>query len=166
MERLWVVGEVAVSVALVDFLDPELAGSADARERGVRLEVRRVQHEAPGSIYSSPRVVLAPALLRVDLLESGPGASDRMHWHPTMTDGEPGDRTFDPAIVDDPLGWTHHLLTHLHDHVGHDAADELAACADAVVREVGTVLERSREPWPEVTHDERGLAPTWAGRSD
>jgi hypothetical protein len=36
---------------------------------------------------------------------AGPGARDRMHYHPLMADDEPGDRQYEPAIKADPLGW-------------------------------------------------------------
>lgn len=40
----------------------------------------------PGaSVYASPGWALSPAVCRFDLLESRPGARDRMHWHPTIS---------------------------------------------------------------------------------
>lgn len=152
MERIWMHGTVAVAVALVDFHDPALADRPDARERGVRVEVRPARWDVTGSAYSSPALSLAPGTVRVDLLESAPGAADRMHWHPDMRDGEPGERTFDPAMVEDPAGWVRGLLTRLDERVPGEIVDE-------VVDVTAALLARAREPWPDVVHDHRGLVP-------
>ena len=58
----------------------------------LRSSLRR---RGPGSVYASDVVTLDQALCRCDFLESGPGKADRMHWHPEMADGEPGDRSFE-----------------------------------------------------------------------
>ena len=169
MERIWTFGSSAVSVFGVDFLDPALADGPDTRERGVRLEVRPLGAQPVGSVYASPTVTLAPALVRVDLLESAPFAADRMHWHPQMSGGEPGDRTFDPALSRDPGGWLDTFLGGLEPvlrraHPGEvvDAMtgdlDSIAAAREEIVEAALTVLTVAREPWPEVTHDARGLA--------
>ncbi|MCH1866386.1 hypothetical protein [Nocardioides sp. CFH 31398] len=158
MERVWTLTDTAVTVTLVDFADPALAGEPDVRERGVRLEVRPVTWSTTGSIYSSPAMTIEPAVLRVDLLESAPGAADRMHWHPQMSDGEPGDREFDRSMVADPVGWTRELLTTLDDRVGADAAAEIRGATEEVLVEVERTLAQARLPWPDVVHDERGLA--------
>ena len=158
MERAWIFADTAVTVTLVDFADPALAGEPDVRERGVRLEVRPLTWSAPGSIYSSPAMTLEPAVVRVDLLESAPHASDRMHWHPRMADGEPNDREFDRSMVADPVAWTRDLLTTLDDRVGPEAAAEIRGAAEDVLVEVERTLAQAREPWPDVVHDERGLA--------
>ena len=92
MERLWTFGRLAVTMRRVDFLDPVLAGQPHARERGVRVEIKPAQARSRGSVYASDVVTLDQALCRCDFLESGPGKADRMHWHPDMADGEPGDR--------------------------------------------------------------------------
>ena len=149
MEKVWVVGNLAVTVARIDFLDPAMAGEADARERGVRVEVRPAGVVRRGSIYASPAVTLEPADYRIDLLESRPGAADRMHWHPTMADGEPGERVFDPALSADPLAWVTERL-------GGDGG--VAAHVEEIVEEVARGLDWARQPWPSVEHDERGLA--------
>ena len=166
MERVWVFDRLAVSVLRIDFIDPEVAHEPDARERGVRIEVRPVTTDASGSVYASWTRTVAPGVCRIDLLESAPGRADRMHCHPAMTDGEPGQRTFDTTMPPDPVGWlTSFLRERLGDHlagrgvtdVGEDlvaireAADEIGAAADAG-------LAWAREPWPEVEHDERGMA--------
>ncbi|WP_299051019.1 hypothetical protein [uncultured Nocardioides sp.] len=158
MERAWTFTDTAVTVTLVDFADPALAGEPDVRERGVRLEVRPLSWSTTGSIYSSPAMTLGSAVLRVDLLESAPGKADRMHWHPTMSDGEPGDRSFEVTMVDDPVGWTRDLLTTLDDRIGADAAAEVRDATEDVLAEVERTLAQARRPWPDVVHDERGLA--------
>jgi hypothetical protein len=167
MERAWLFDTLAVTVARIDFVDPAVAHEDHARERGVRIEVRRLDAAAEGTVYVSPAISLHPALCRMDLLESRPGASDRMHWHPVMTRGEPGERTFDQAIPSDPLGWVSTRLrdlgtvlpSTLRDDPRH-AADfaAVAAAADDIVREVREGLEWAREPWPDVEHDDRGMA--------
>ena len=169
MERLWLLDHLALTLRETDFADPALAGEPGVRERGVRLEVRPVAVTAQGSLYSSPALALAPPVCRVDLLESAPGAADRMHWHPVMHDGEPGERVFDPALSADPEGW---LLSRLRDlpsllegASGADRerfapeTDAVAGLAAQVGAQVATSLAALREPWPDVEHDERGMAP-------
>ena len=168
MERVWVFDRLAVSVARVDFLNPAVAGEPDARERGVRVEVRPVVSAAAGSIYASDSKTLQPAICRIDFLESAPGAADRMHWHPTMHDGEPGERTFEPAMPPDPVAW---LTTFLHDlggfldRAGVPGVREMDLdSARAAAQEIGAAVEGGlawarTTPWPDVEHDERGMAP-------
>ena len=156
MERVWTFTRTAVTVTLVDFADPALDGRPDVRERGVRLEVRPVRTTTTGSIYSSPSLVLEPASVRVDLLESSPGAADRMHWHPSMSGGEPGDRELDPAMAADPVGWVRRFLGDVGD--GAEDQEQVVLATEAVLAEVARVLEEARRPWPDVVHDHRGLA--------
>ncbi|GAA1903536.1 hypothetical protein GCM10009737_00200 [Nocardioides lentus] len=157
MERVWTFVDTAVTATLVDFADPALAGEPDVRERGVRLEVRPVRWSTTGSIYSSPALTLGPAAVRVDLLESAPGAADRMHWHPRMSDGEPGDRTFDPAMVADPAGWVRAWLGRVGEWCAAEDVPRIAAVGDEVVAVVEQLMTEARRPWPDVEHDERGL---------
>jgi hypothetical protein len=169
MERTWLFDRLAVSVATVDFLDPALAGEPQARERGVRVEVRPVSSATAGSVYSSPTLTLLPAVCRIDLLESDPGAADRMHWHPVMDAGEPGDRVFDPSMPADPLAWLAARLESLDevlawagvvDREGHDAdVAAVAAASSDIVAVAREGLAWARQPWPVVRHDERGMAP-------
>ena len=166
MERLWTFDRLAVTMRRVDFLDPVLAGRPHARERGVRVEIKPVQVRPRGSVYASDVVTLDQALCRCDFLESGPGKADRMHWHPEMADGEPGSRTFDAAMPRDPEAWlTTFLRSGLGDYLrrrGHDVpANDLAAIGDNA-GDIGRALDEglawAREPWPDVAHDERGMA--------
>jgi hypothetical protein len=175
MERAWLFDSLCVTVAAVDFLDPELRSQPDARERGLRVEIRpTTSPENGGTVYASPPISLQPAICRVDLLESRPGAADRMHWHPAMRSGEPGDRTFDTALSADPIGWLGERLRELDRLVGGTdvawvagfGADvaAVARVADEVVDAVCAGLESSRTDWPDVEHDERGMAITADGR--
>jgi hypothetical protein len=176
MERAWLFDSLCVTVAVVDFLDPGLRFQADARERGVRVEIRpTTSTQKGGTVYASPPISLQPAICRVDLLESRPGAADRMHWHPAMRSGEPGDRTFDSALSADPLGWLGERLRDLDRLVGGsyvagaagfgaDDAGAVARVADEVVDAVCAGLESSRDEWPDVDHDERGMAIAVDGR--
>ncbi len=157
MQRVWVFAANAVTVSGVDFIDPAHAGEPDVRERGVRLEVRPVREAHDGSVYASDPISLEPAVVRVDLLESAPYAADRMHWHPTMRSGEPGGRTFEPAMVEDPGRWLGAFLADLDHDLGADTA-AIAAMSDEIVVEAMRTLGVAREPWPDVQHDARGLA--------
>ncbi len=175
MERLWLFERLAVSVATIDFLDPALSTGGDVRERGVRIEVRRVGPLPAGSIYASPALSLSPAIVRVDLLESAPGAADRMHWHPAMCEGEPGERTVDPTISDDLARWLRTFLSKLGQAIGtrdvaptDDLSHDLAAITDAaeeIVDHAMDSLAQMRQPWPAVQHDHRGLARAGQPRS-
>jgi hypothetical protein len=168
MERLWLFDHLAISVLWIDFLDPALAGQPDVRERGVRIEVREATSTEGGTVYVSPARSLRPALCRIDFLESRPGAADRMHWHPDMHDGEPGDRTFDVSMPADPVGWLTGFLDDLGSFLeragvsdaGSLAGDRAAvrAASGEIGRCVADGLARAREPWPDVVHDSRGQA--------
>lgn len=170
METAWIGDLLALTVTDIDFLDPALVGTPDVRERGVRLELRPVEAAHAGSVYASPSVALAPGVVRVDLLESGPGRADRMHWHPEMSDGEPGDRAFDKDMPEDPQGWlTRFLRSGLRRYLserGHDvtayAGDlgAIGAVADEVGRALAEGLVWARVAWPDVEHDHRGMAIT------
>jgi hypothetical protein len=169
MERAWLFETLCVTVAEVDFLDPELRSQPGARERGVRVEIRPTASGGTGgTVYASIPISLQPAICRIDLLESRPGAADRMHWHPAMLSGEPGDRTFDTALSEDPLRWLAERLRDLDrllggHHVAARAAyggdtSAVARVAEEVVGAVGAGLASSRAPWPDLQHDERGMA--------
>jgi hypothetical protein len=169
MERVWMFGHLAITVARIDFLDPALVSSPDVRERGVRIEVRPVGTHAEGSVYASPTHVLQPALCRIDFLESAPGAADRMHWHPAMQSGEPGDRTFDQDMPADPIAWLTTFLRDLDGFLVRAKVPDVEAMARdleevrATVHEIGAAVEDGLAwarvaPWPDVEHDERGMA--------
>lgn len=169
MQRVWLFEKLAITVERIDFLDPALVGQPDARERGVRLEVKPARSTHRGSVYVSSEDDLQPAICRIDLLESRPHAADRMHWHPVMESGEPGDRTMDPSIGVDPVGWLVGQLTSLDSLLVRagiegvpDLRDDVAAVrsvTDEIAASAAAGLEWARQtPWPVVVHDERGLA--------
>lgn len=169
VQRAWLFERFAITVARIDFLDPALVDRADARERGVRVEVRPSQSTPEGSLYASSAELLKPAICRIDLLESRPHAADRMHWHPSMLRGEPGDRTMEAEMGGDPVGWLVVQLMSFDAILLRAGIEDLHAMnADvlavrAVVEEiagcVASGLEWAREtPWPPAVHDERGLA--------
>lgn len=170
MERAWLFSTLSVTVEEVDFHDPELRDDPYARERGVRVEIRPTTSATHGSVYASPTTTVQPAVCRIDLLESYPGAADRMHWHPVMHQGEPGDRAFEPTMSADPLTWLGDQLRDL-EGLLRSAPDEVAArhranrhavsrVVDEIVDTVRYTLDACRAPWPEVEHDERGMAIT------
>jgi hypothetical protein len=167
MERAWIFGSLAVTLARIDFRDPAVASQPDARERGVRVELRPTVSTHTGSIYASDQVALLPAVCRIDLLESAPMAADRMHWHPTMEAGEPGDRRFDPAIPADPIGWLAHQLESvaaLLEAAGLEVAshqrsvDQITEHKAEIVDAAEAGLAAMRRAWPDVDHDDRGMA--------
>jgi hypothetical protein len=111
---------VAVVMGDLLFLDPDPLAGQEGPERGVRLELRRINHSADrGTIYASRRITIDEPLWRVDLLESatGPvGTFDRTHHH--MVDGwEVSDRIFDPELSADPVAWVRTALSSLQDVV-------------------------------------------------
>jgi hypothetical protein len=119
-------------------------------------------------VYVSDATTLDRALCRLDFLESAPGKADRMHWHPEMEDGEPGDRTFDVEMPADPRGWlTRFLRSGLPEYLsqrGHELAayagdlEGIAATTDEITQALDEGLAWARQPWPDVEHDERGMA--------
>lgn len=166
--RIYCFQKLAVTVEGVDFADPARAGEPGVRERGVRLELRGLSESAEaGSIYSSRAAWLSRGICRFDLLESAPRAADRIHWHPEMSDGEPGERVFDPDLSADPIGWLARALgdlTPLLRRAGLDPEEHardvtaMAAAAGEISETAAKILAEARRPWPEVTRDERGLA--------
>lgn len=154
---------------MLDFLNPNRL--QDGRECGVRLELRLSEPDTlPGSIYASRAVSITRGVCRFDLLESAPGAKDRMHWHPEMPNGEGRKRLYDDELTRDPVGW---LGRQLRDAIGllktggidaperfADDARLLARMADDIVADAADTLSRSRRaPWPPVERrDERGMA--------
>ena len=109
------------------------------------------------TIHSSAALSLKPAIIRIDTLESAPNKADRMHFHPGMVDGEPGERAFDENMVKNPIDWLLSYLEKLHDCVGQADGRSIAEAAEVITRETAEFLEEARQPGPEVVHDERGL---------
>lgn len=148
---------VAVTVEDVYFLDPVQKPGNEGPERGVRVELRlleRFPHQ--GSVYAAQPFLVGAAIWRADFLESvaaGPGSADRMHFHPQMTDSEPGSRVFDRAIPADPVGWLGEQLGDLGglllgkvENPADFAADAAALRQEVphIAATVETVLERVR----------------------
>ena len=164
MQIAWKFGQLAITAEEIDFVDPAETGP-DVRERGLRIEFRVVHEHREGSIYASDRWTVQPAFCRLDLLESGPGRGDRVHWHPAVEDGEPGDRVFDSALTADPVAWIREKLQDLPAFLRRTGKPDLAidwesldAERDGVIDWLQHAHSRSRRPWPAASHDERGLA--------
>jgi hypothetical protein len=149
--------KVAVTVEDIYFLDPVQKADNEGPERGVRVELRlleRFPHQ--GSVYAAQPFGMGTVIWRADLLESvaaGPGSADRMHFHPLMTDSEPGSRVFDAAIPADPIGWLTDQLRGLDELlVGKveqiedftSDGDALRAEASHIAAAVSKTLERVR----------------------
>jgi len=113
VQNVFSFSRIAVTVEAIEFRDPQPEPGQEGTERGARIELKLLEPQpARGSIYASDDVLIGRALWRADLLESAnnPGARDRMHFHPVMTDSEPGERVFDPALSADPIGWLRERL--------------------------------------------------------
>src|SRR6266568_1572046 len=155
--RLFTAAGLCVSVEDIDFIDPNR--TEYGRERGVRVELRTAaQDTEPGSVYVSRAVDVGRAVCRFDFLESAPEAQDRMHWHPVMNNGEPGERVFEDGLRTDPVGFLGERLRNsvaLLKFCGvqeperfADDSTALAATTDAILADVGAALARiRREPW-------------------
>jgi hypothetical protein len=115
---LYVFGFESIGVVISDlyFVDPDPGPGQEGAERGVRLEVRKLDRgELRGSIYSAQPISVGQPIWRGDLLESvagTPGSHDRTHHHPRFTGWEPGYRQFVEELSADALGW---LASHLAD---------------------------------------------------
>ncbi|MGR6922122.1 hypothetical protein ACU635_48410 [[Actinomadura] parvosata] len=108
---------IGVAVSDIYFVDPNPLEGQEGAERGVRLELRRLESgELKGSIYSSRPITVDRPIWRVDLLESvtgTPGSFDRTHHHPGVKGWEPGRRVFDERLSQEPLKWLGERLADL-----------------------------------------------------
>ncbi|MFI6987778.1 hypothetical protein [Nonomuraea wenchangensis] len=150
--------QIGVAVSDIYFVDPNPERGQEGAERGVRLELRRLeQSELKGSIYSARPITVERPLWRVDLLESvsgTPGSFDRTHHHPGMNGWEPGRRVFDHALSGEPLKWLAERLSDLEGvlkEVGADPGEATPADvtglrerAPEIVEIVGRLLDRVR----------------------
>ena len=153
---LYVFGFERIGVVLSDlfFVDPNPAAGQEGAERGVRLELRKLEPgELRGSIYSARPIAVDAPIWRADLLESAdgpPGSFDRTHHHPHFTGPkwDPSPREFVPALSADPVGWVSDRLLHIEeirDGAGIDPADIGPTDADdlrAAVPEISDTLRR------------------------
>ncbi|RVX38544.1 hypothetical protein EDD27_0861 [Nonomuraea polychroma] len=149
---------IGVAVGDIYFVDPDPIPGQEGAERGVRLEIRRLEPgELKGSMYSARPIAVDRPLWRIDLLESvdsPPGSFDRTHHHPSIDGWEPGPRVFDKELSGKPLKWLHDRLSDLEgvlEEVGFDrsevSAADVAALRDRapeIVDTVGRLLERIR----------------------
>jgi len=158
---LYVFGFDRVAIVLADlyFLDPNPAPGQEGAERGVRVELRRLEAgEVQGSIYASRPIGINAPLWRVDMLErvDGPvGSFDRTHHHPHCTDWEPSGRVFDPELSADPVGWFEDRLRNIESvlddanldrsELGPQDADDLRTSAPEIVACLRSLLHRVHE---------------------
>ncbi|GAA3534359.1 hypothetical protein GCM10022419_012230 [Nonomuraea rosea] len=132
---------IGVAVSDIYFVDPNPGKDQDGAERGVRLEVRRLEPgELKGSIYSARPITVDKPIWRIDLLESvtgTPGSFDRTHHHPAVEGWEPGGRVFDKELSAEPLKWLSARLADIEGvlaEVGADR-DEVSAADVAGLKE-------------------------------
>ncbi|WP_188189959.1 hypothetical protein [Nonomuraea sp. SYSU D8015] len=149
---------IGVAVSDIYFVDPDPIPGQEGAERGVRLEIRRLEPgELKGSIYSARPITVDRPLWRIDLLESvsgTPGSFDRTHHHPSIDGWEPGRRVFDERLSAEPLTWLAERLADLEGvlkevGVGGDEVSpaDVAGLRDRVpeiVETVGRLLDRVR----------------------
>jgi hypothetical protein len=100
---------LGVVVGDMFFVDPTPNEGQETPERGVRLELRIVDRDAPqGSIYAGVPITFGRPVWRVDLFgstETPPELLDRAHHHPRFNGWEPGRRNFVPELSADPVSW-------------------------------------------------------------
>jgi len=171
---LYVFGFDRVGIVLADlyFLDPNPGPGQEGAERGVRIELRRLEAgEVGGSIYAARPIVIDAPMWRVDMLESvdGPvGSFDRTHHHPRCKDWEPNRRVFDPALSTDPIGWFEDRLRNIESvlddahidrsELGARDADDIRESAPEIVACLRSLLDRVHRGSLAVTPEEDVVA--------
>ncbi|MGP4099539.1 hypothetical protein [Nonomuraea sp. KM90] len=154
---------IGVAVSDIYFVDPNPTPGQEGAERGVRLELRRLEPgELKGSIYSARPITVDRPIWRVDLLESvsgTPGSFDRTHHHPGVKGWEPGRRVFDSRLSEEPLKWLAERLGDLEgvldqagverDEVSPADVSGLRERAPEIVEAVGRLLDTVRTAAPE-----------------
>jgi hypothetical protein len=154
MKQAFVFGKVAVLV--FPWHEP-----MEPPERGTRVEVRLLQHEAPqGTPSAAERIVIDAPLFRADLFDqmnAPPGNLRAAHFHPRFEGVEPCDRVWDRAIQQDPTGW---LAGQLGDLVallkasGADAAAPWVEDDAAALRaRVPAIVAAVEATWADVRRD-------------
>ena len=157
---LYVFGFERTGVAVGDlyFVDPDPPPGQEGAERGVRLEVRLLEHgPLPGSLYSARPITVARPVWRADLLESvdgPPGSFDRTHYHPALRGWEPGRRVFDGDLSAHPVEWVGARLAGLEvllaeagepsDPADARDAEALRGCLAEIMDTVSRLLARVR----------------------
>ena len=165
---LYVFGFERIGVLLSDlyFVDPNPRPGQEGAERGVRLELRLLDHgELKGSIYSARPISIAEPIWRADLLESAdgvPGSLNRVHHHPNMRDWEPRKRVFDRDLSSDPVGFVGAMLSDLEGlltRAGVDVDATLEADARSLRGAVPEVLSAVSSMLDQVKAGQLGTAP-------
>jgi hypothetical protein len=147
-----------IGVVLGDlyFVNPEPIPGQESPERGVRLEVRLLEHgHVDGSVYASQPITIGRPVWRADLLESAdgpPGSFDRTHHHPKVRQWEPGRRVFDEALSADPVSWVGDALRDLNglldsaeispSEAGPNDGAQLAAAVPEILETLTRLLAR------------------------
>lgn len=89
----------------------------DPPERGTRVEVRLLEHQAQrGSQFAAQRVVIDHPVFRADLFDqttAPPGNLRSAHFHPNFEGVEPSDRFWRDEVKKDPAGWLARELSDL-----------------------------------------------------
>jgi hypothetical protein len=84
-----------------------------------------------------------------------------------MPGGEPGERTFEPAMPPDPVGWLTAFLDDLGGYLARSGVDlgatdtdlrAVRSASEEIASAVADGLAWARAPWPDVAHDARGRA--------
>ncbi|MHB1930846.1 MAG: hypothetical protein ACYDEN_13560 [Acidimicrobiales bacterium] len=171
---LYAFGFDAVGVVVGDlyFVDPKPERGQEGAEHGVRVEVRLLaREELHGSIYSAQPIVIDQPVWRADLLESvdGPAASfDRTHHHPRFVGWEPGGRTFDPGMAEDPIAFVGAQLSDVHalmDRARLDPTSVPPSDAEALRETVPEILDVTRRLLDRVRAGELARPPAEAAAS-
>jgi hypothetical protein len=168
---LWTLAFDRIGVVMSDlyFVDPALDQGAEGAERGVRVELRRVERdELKGSVYSAVPIRIDEPIWRIDLLEtadSTPGSLNRAHHHPRFRGWEPGRRVFVEALSNDPLAWVGAQLDRIDEVLAEAEVDTTDLSNDiALLRAAGpVVVAQLQHMLGEVAAGRAGLAPADAG---
>jgi hypothetical protein len=147
MLNMFAFERVAVVLGDLYFVDPNPRPGQEGAERGVRIELRRIEAgDLEGSIYSARPITIGAPMWRIDLLETaaGPvGTFDRTHHHPRFSGWEPSERVFVPELSTDPLEWLGDRLRDVRSvlsdarvepsALGPDDAEAISAAASDIV---------------------------------
>ncbi len=153
--------EVGVVVGDLYIVDPDPLPGQAGPERGVRVEVRRLERRPlEGGIYSAQPILVGRPLWRADLLEAvdHPGTLDRAHHHPTFDDGwNPSERVFEPELTADPVGWVGRRLSSEFKGVAAGVPEIL----DVIRRLLARVRAGELGVAPPSADDEGGVRASW-----
>jgi len=157
---------LGVVVSDLYFVDPNPREGQEGAERGVRLELRMMEHgELRGSIYSARPIEIGQPVWRVDLLEtvSGPsGSLNRAHHHPVFSGWDPTRRTFDPELSADPVGWVGKQfadLPALLERAGVSDGESFAADAEGLREHAPEILDVLRRLLDDVKAGKAAIVP-------